>query len=708
MEILAHSANENGQVQTLEDHLAGTAKRAGALAEAWDAGEWGYAAGRLHDVGKVSERYQRYVRGLAEAGGGHSSLGAFGVPQTLVPLIFAIAGHHSGLQDMAGLKARLHQAQADPAIAAAAKRAQELQLLACVASWPSLPEDLARDGHAAELFTRMLFSALVDADHLDTEAHFSPGRREARRRAPELSELWSVFEEHQRALLAAAADTNLNRARREVYEQCLAAAEAKQGVFSLTVPTGGGKTLSSLGFALRHALRWGLRRVIVVIPYTSIIEQTADEYRRVLGDDAVLEHHSAVDLDTADDTDRLRWQLAAENWDAPVVVTTAVQFFESLFSNRPSRCRKLHNIARSVVVIDEVQTLPIPLLRPSLRMLHQLVARYHVSCLLMTATPPAYNAIHDEPVREIIPDPIALAERLRRVTYHVPSPLQADRLTWQEVGARLQANSQGMAVVNSRKDAQALFSELPESSRLHLSTTMCAAHRREVLAKVRRRLDAGDPVHLATTQVVEAGVHLDFPLVMRALAPLDRIVQAAGRCNREGRLTSGQVIVFEPADGAMPPGVYETGAHTAKVVFAKDAQVDLNSPATHRRFFELLYPLTNLDEHCIDDLRKRLAFEQVAARYRLIPEETFPVAIPWGEGEKLLARIEAAHTVTRDDLRAVQPYLVNLPKWEHERAVREGLCRKLIKGVDLWRWEGGYDHHLGIVLRSPESGRSVI
>ena len=192
-----------------------------------------------------------------------------------------------------------------------------------------------------------------------------------------------------------------------------------------------------------------------------------------------------------------------------------------------------------------------------------------------------------------------------------------------------------MAVVISRKDAQALFSELPESSRLHLSTTMCAAHRREVLAKVRRRLDAGDPVHLATTQVVEAGVHLDFPLVMRALAPLDRIVQAAGRCNREP-LTSGQVIVFEPADGAMPPGVYETGAHTAKVVFAKDAQVDLNSPATHRRFFELLYPITNLDEHCIDDLRKRLAFEQVAARYRLIPEETFPSPFP-GHGEALRA-----------------------------------------------------------------------
>ena len=673
-------------------------------ATAFGADGLGRLAGLLHDVGKVSHKFQRYVRGIGERGGDHSLLGAV-LTSDCAPLAFAIASHHAGLPDLAELRARLAEGVPD-----------RENLLASVATeielpergkLPALPDFVTTDTTEAELFTRMLFSALVDADYLDTEAHFRPDQAATRGVDIALADLWPVFEQNQATMIANAPDSHLNRIRRDIYESCLAAADEPQGLLSLTVPTGGGKTLSAMGFALRHALRHDLDRVIVVIPYTSIIEQTAGVYRDIFGPEAVLEHHSAVSFAEEEDTDRLRWQLAAENWDAPIVVTTAVQFFESLFSNRPSRCRKLHRIARSVVIIDEVQTLPVGLLRPSLTMLAALARNYRVSALLTTATPPAYDQVIDDPVAEIIPDPVALAEDLRRVTYSLPPEGRPPKMDWCEVAAAMAESDQAMTVVNSRKDARALFAQLPDASRVHLSTNMCAAHRREVLSEVRRRLDAGEPVHLATTQLVEAGVDIDFPLVLRALAPLDRIVQAAGRCNREGKLDTGCVIVFDPIEGAMPPGVYQTAAHTTNVVFADDPEVDLNSPATHRRFFELLYPIVDLDEHDIAGLRSRLAFKQVADKYRLIPDATVPVAVPWRGGEQLLDEIETSGELTRFDLRRLQPYIVSMQPWEHKRAVANGLCRKIIEGIELWRWGGGYHAELGIVIDASDMSNAV-
>jgi CRISPR-associated endonuclease/helicase Cas3 len=693
--LLAHSADPSGKQQAIRDHLLATAEVAAQEADRWQAADWGRLAGLLHDVGKVSEKFQRYVRGIGERGGDHSLLGAV-LAAEHAPLAFAIAGHHTGLSNLAELRARLADRLPDRD-ELVSRAATEVELPERT-SFPPLPEYAASDNTEAELFTRMLFSALVDADYLDTEAHFRPDQADTRGSKIDLVDLWPVFEQHQAEMIAGAPDTHLNRIRRGIYERCLAAAHDPQGFRSLTVPTGGGKTLSAIGFALRHALCHGLDRVIVVIPYTSIIEQTAGVYRDIFGPEAVLEHHSAVSFNEEEDTDRLRWQLAAENCDAPIVVTTAVQFFESLFSNRPSRCRKLHRIARSVVIIDEVQTLPIGLLRPSLAMLASLVRNYRVTALLTTATPPAYDHIIDDPITEIIHDPVALAEDLRRVTYSLPPDGRPPTMDWHDVANVMAGNNQAMTVVNSRKDARALFAELPEASRVHLSTNMCAAHRREVLDEVRRRLSMGEPIHLATTQLVEAGVDIDFPLVLRALAPLDRIVQAAGRCNREGKLDTGRVIVFDPVDGAMPPGIYQTAAHTTNVVFADEPQVDLNSPSTHRSFFELLYPIANLDEHDIAGLRSRLAFEQIAHKYRLIPDATIPVAVPWGDGERLLDEIEARGELTRFDLRALQPYIVSMQPWEHARAEADRLCRRLIDGIDLWRWEGGYDSELGIVV----------
>jgi CRISPR-associated endonuclease/helicase Cas3 len=434
-----------------------------------------------------------------------------------------------------------------------------------------------------------------------------------------------------------------------------------------------------------------LDRIIVVIPYTSIIEQTADVYRDFLGQDAVIEHHSAMSAD-ADDGCQSRHQLATENWDAPVVVTTAVQFFESLFANTPSHCRKLHNIARSVVIIDEAQTLPLHLLKPTFELLAELVRHYSVTCLLTTATQPAYAKFTDLPIREIMPDPAALAQRLKRVRYR----RLTKALSWTEVAEHMGGSAQAMAVLNTRADARALFAALPEESRLHLSTNLCGAHRREVLAEVRRRLSEWEPCLLATTQLVEAGVDLDFPLVMRAMGPLERIVQAAGRCNREGRLPHGETLVFQPKEGGLPPGSYKTATMATEAFLQNELDADLDLPDLHHRYFNLLYAVNDLDAKGITALRRSLDFPAVAQAYRIIEDDSVSVAVPWRDGATLLDRIEQAGEITRHDFRALQPYFVNLRKHELQRAQAQRLCREVILGSGLWRWEGRYDGDFGL------------
>lgn len=569
----------------------------------------------------------------------------------------------------------------------------------------------AGDPLRCEFLIRMLFSCLVDADWLDTEAHLQPETASVRGANAPIFELWQRFESEQRNLLACACGTPVNRARSEIYGACIRAAEGPQGVYRLTVPTGGGKTRSGMGFALRHALTHNLERIIVAIPYTSIVDQTAEVYKRIFGQENVLEHHCAMDIavnasEDATEAERRR-QLACENWDASIIVTTTVQLFESLFSNKPSRCRRIHNIARSVVILDEVQTLPINLLQPILDVLRELIEHYRVTVVLSTATQPAlsewspYLRGLPQPI-EIVPDPRRYFDTLRRVDYEI----HADPWTWTQVADEMRQLNQVLCVVNSRRDALELSSLLEGCGPLHLSTLMCPAHRRDVLAEITRRLSNGLPCRVVSTQVVEAGVDLDFPVVFRAIGPLDRIVQAAGRCNREGTRGSGRVVVFDPSEGHSPRGVYHTATAEARILLASDC--DLHCPEVFDQYYRRLWQDCCLDDQRIGDLRQSLDFPAVAERFRMIREETVPVVVYYGDPGPscLLNAIRQRGFTTRDDWRRLQSFSVSIFRRQADQYIREGLIQELLEG--LYLWHGGYDAVTGIAEGCPDPSDLVV
>jgi CRISPR-associated endonuclease/helicase Cas3 len=625
----AHTPNSAGQWHELQAHLQATAAIARAFAVRFDAGDLAYYAGLWHDMGKFHPQFQAYLQACAQGNRAqphpHARYGAAYAARHCPPLAFPIMGHHAGMPDKSDLKARLQQVADLPQ--AEQPALQAMPALAC--AQVQFPNWLRHnDPLQAEMLVRMLFSCLVDADFLDTEAHFNQQRAAQRPQGYNLHALWQQFEQNQNALLASAPPTPVNAVRRAVYKDALQAASGKPGLYALTAPTGAGKTRALLAFALQHALANELERVIVALPYTSIIDQTADVYREILGEAAVLEHHSALEVDDLSETALERHRLLSENWDAPLIVTTFVQLFESLFSNLPSRCRKVHRLARSVIVLDEAQTIPIELLEPTVHALQQLIDDYGATVLLSTATQPALGQIQfaKSPV-QVVANPAQHFQTLKRVNYHVD--LTPRDYNW--LADAIAAREQIMVVLNTRKDAiatlDALHDRCPELAGVfHLSTLLCPAHRREVLAEVRRRLADGAPCRLVATQVVEAGVDLDFPVVMRAVGPLDRIVQAAGRCNREGRLTRGEVIVFELAQGSTPRGAYRTGTDEARITL-QQPNADLHDPNTYTDYFARLYGDVSLDREGIQQAREGFQFETVAQKYRLIRDDTYPVIV---------------------------------------------------------------------------------
>jgi len=432
-----------------------------------------------------------------------------------------------------------------------------------------------------------------------------------------------------------------------------------------------------------------MQRVIVAIPYTSIIDQNARVYREIFGNSNVLEHHSAVALEEheAYSEEQQRRLLAAENWDAPIVVTTTVQLLESLFSNKPSKCRKLHNIANSVIILDEVQALPVVMMQPILDVLKELVANYGVTLVLSTATQPAFSGespylkgFCPEPV-EIVREPACYFQALKRVSYRI----EREPWSWERVADEMRSRDEVMCVLNSRKDAVALFKLLDDPEALHLSTLMCPAHRRDVLDEIRRRLRDGLPCRVVSTQVVEAGVDLDFPCVMRAIGPLDRIVQAAGRCNRERRLESGEVIVFEPAGGCSPGGIYELEMNVASGLL-RDQTADLTDPKLIEEYFADVYRVAgrkSLDQKNITKMRQDGLFKQIADAAKLIEEDTIPVVVPYRreKSDPLLNAIRQNGYLTKENWRNLQQYSVSVYRREYENMLRDNLVEEVMEGL---------------------------
>ncbi len=535
-------------------------------------------------------------------------------------------------------------ASLDPVVAAAERDGLQLP----PRPTPTVLKPTAHRGFQLAFLIRMLFSCLVDADYLATEDFYvrAEGREVPRRgAAATLTDLANALDRHLEHF-GEPTPGSLNARRAEILSHVRTLAGAAPGVFTLTVPTGGGKTLTSLAFALDHARRNGLDRVVIGIPFTSVIEQTAQVYRQALAphEGAILEHHSAFDQSSIDGKEaREKLSLAMETWDQPLIVTTTVRLFESLFSNRPSQCRKLHNLARTVVVLDEVQTLPLELLRPCVAALKELAANYGCSIVLCTATQPALLASPPgggrsfidgfDNVVELAPDPPALFEALRRV--------RVERLGEQsddDLRSRMEAVPQALCIVNRRFHAQALFDAVRHlDGARHLSTLMCPAHRREVLAAIREDLAAGRPCRVISTSLIEAGVDVDFPLVLRAEAGLDSILQAAGRCNREGRrdADASRTVVFRPADGKRPQSM-RAQIESSDAVFRLFE--DVTSLAAVRAYFDQLFDRKGdetLDAKAIlracQDRMTTLdfPFATIAADFQMIDDYNLPLIVEW-------------------------------------------------------------------------------
>ena len=670
--------------QPLEDHLRQTAKLAQGFSGAWKAGEWGYLAGLWHDLGKYSAEFQQRI---CAAGGedahienpgkvDHSSAGAQYAARNLAHagkvLAYVIAGHHGGLPDGISADSCLRSRLEKQVPAYDSCPSEILQPKPLTLPLTLVPD---RAGVQFSIFIRMLYSSLVDADFLDTEAFVDGQKGQQRQGYRPLIKLAEVFFASLDQKRREAPPSPVNVQRELILSPCLQASEKDPGIFSLTVPTGGGKTLSSMAFALEHAIKHGLKRVIYVIPFTSIIEQNASVFRKMLGDEAVLEHHSNFEPVNEDHRSRL----AAENWDAPIIVTTNVQFFESLFANRSSRCRRLHNIAESVVILDEVQTLPAPFLLPCLEALKELSGTYRTSIVLCSATQPAVQKRLDfmkglEGVIEIIDDPQGLARSLKRTGISI-LPQTRDV----ELASRMAKYEQVLCVVNTRKHAKNLYAAMKGVDGLyHLSALMCPVHRRQRLDEIRKKLTGGQPCRVISTQLIEAGVDIDFPVVFRAMTGIDSIAQAAGRCNREGRLKKGQVFVFTPETG-IPAGHFRQTAQAAESVIRRHEE-DILSLAAIDDYFKLYYweKGEGLDEEGILAMLQAgcqkgdFPFKTVAEKFQFIKDYMKPVIIPFDDEARDLIRSLDFADYPAALSRKLQKFTVSIPPWQWEKLLAIG------------------------------------
>lgn len=691
-----------------------------AAKSAW---EWGYLAGLWHDLGKFAPEWQEYLKAKVdphadEVSGkvDHSTAGAKHAVQvhSVLGHLFGypIAGHHSGLLD--GMSN--HACQAARLRKADLPGWQSAPEEITAHSFPPPPGFLSQDPFSLGFFTRMLFSCLVDADFLATEAFMNPSQAKSRNLEPEniLPKIARLIDARIDSFGKPDPGDAVNCQRMVVVESCRDAAAQPPGIFSLTVPTGGGKTLSSLSFALRHALAHGQKRVIYVAPFTSIIEQNADVIRKILSSletpvfTPLVEHHSSL----SPEKESAQSRLAAENWDAPIIITTAVQFYESLFAAKTSRCRKLHNIANSVVILDEAQSLPVDLLTPCLRVLQELANHYHTTTVLCTATQPAIHYQAEEfPIglkncREIIPDPAALFAALKRVELQNLGDISDADLV-----QRVAGHSQVLCIVNRRKHAQQLFQLLGDAEgNYHLSALMCPEHRGKILAEIRQRLTKDLPVRVVSTQLIEAGVDVDFPVVYRALAGLDSIAQAAGRCNRNGYLPAmGRTFIFRPEDQSGEIYFRETAQVANQLL---DLYPDLLGQDAIHHYFDLYYYQQKsrwdskdiLDQFHLDGSMKSFPFHfnfrTAADNFKMIDDWQVPVIIPFDEkAQKLITELKnPSIPLNRQLFRGLQRYTVQIPPRLRDENIRSFECLRDGQFHALISTDLNYSKHFGITF----------
>lgn len=642
--------DENGETfyQTVAEHLTGTAALCREFAADFGAGSDGELAGLTHDLGKCTDGFQKR---LLENGPivDHATAGALlCAQQGHIFTAACVAGHHGGLQDLGNT--RVDQTDA-PTFCGRIKRGIEGHVFEhCGESCVTLPSGFrpsvpGHDKLQISFWTRMLYSCLVDADFLDTE-RFMDGER-GRGGYDDLPTLLRRLKEYIAPWQNP--KTALNKLRCKILNSCLDTGSKPKGVYTLTVPTGGGKTVASLAFALRHAVAHGMKRVIYVVPYTSIIEQNAEVFREILGNGNVLEHHSGVQFELSDGAspEEVRRALAAENWDMPVIVTTAVQFFESIYANRSSKCRKLHNLADSVIILDEAQMLPLCHLRPCVAAMASLAEQFRSTLVLCTATQPSLgDLLHTYapscPITELCPQTVEEYDSFRHVTFRQEGILEDDALA-----KRLSEHRQVLCIVNSRKAAQSIFARLPQEASFHLSTLMVPAQRQTLLDEIRRRLKARELCRVVSTSLIEAGVDVDFPAVYRELAGLDSVLQAAGRCNREGKRAPEEsiVTVFEWAE--LPPMLFRTAIGATREALMNSC--DIGARETMQNYFDALRSLSGetLDKSGVIKAFEKgingceLPFRTVAENFHLIDQNTRTVYVPFGGGAALIERLKA-------------------------------------------------------------------
>mgnify|MGYP004653941987 CR=1 FL=1 len=698
--FVAHMEFEDGWreplIHRLDDHLKGVANLSGGFAESFGCRNWGYAAGLIHDIGKFSDEFQEYIHAVVveksknpkyfRGSVDHTSAGAiYAATNKLHILDYLSAGHHSGLQDSKDKQNRLAKTECFESVKERAAQFFSENKIPPLESFMGMPIDK----HSLNMLVRLMFSSLVDADYLDTEKFFFTDR--LRGGYDSLEVLLQRLQSHLKTLFENSPDTPLNRLRRGIDDACAEAAEKHSGgYFSLSVPTGGGKTLASILWALKFAVKNGKRRVIVAIPYTSIISQTAAQYRKIFGDENVLEHHSNVEPDRIFDANGLPTaaRLASENWDAPIVVTTNVQLFESMYANSPSRTRKLHNICKSVIILDEAQMLPPDFLKPILWGLDAFVKIGGASVLFCTATQPVFSGrigsnkeTFESPVknvREIIPNPDELQEAFRRTKISfLPDAFEiadfADFL-------RERAGS-FLCICNTRAHAAEIYSALGEDSAFHLSRSMCTAHIDDILAKIRASLASGKCTRVVSTQLVEAGVDLDFPEVFREHAGLDSIIQAAGRCNREGRAAVGNVFVFEITTPIKKNrGFISKGACALNETLRCSDHGALDSRENVAKYFDNFFDRCgNFDVPMIGKLLVEGAFcgvfefETAAQNFRLIDDGgSVEILVPYSDGADLCKRVSVGYSGDSRFFRKLRRYCVSVQKKQFENALASG------------------------------------